>query len=183
MARSAVQLGYFDATLRLFPGQIADFGTSWANSTRGYPAETELVAGRGAVFGTAIPVDPNANPLNQPAPFTLKAPDAGSSNSDFIGIVVRTEACTNSVDGEAAYAAKTMATSTFRRNGVGDIVGVKANVAVSADDAVYMSIDEAQAPNLPVGEFTNAAGAGVVLITGIRWYADAEAGTVGRIEL
>lgn len=182
MTRTAVQLGYFDGTDRLYPGQLADFGTSQDYSTRGYPAETELVAGRGAVKGTDIVTDPNANPMNQPAPFTLKAPDGASVDADFIGIVVRTEACTNNASDEASYAANTMATATYKR-GDGAIIGAKANVAVAADDPVYMSINAGAAPNLPVGEFTNAAGAGVILITGAKWHAQAAAGTVGRIEL
>lgn len=182
MPRTSVQEGYFDGLDRLYPGQIADFGTSQDYSTRGYPAETELVAGRGAVKGTAIVTDPDANPMNQPAPYTLKAPIGASVDADFVGIIVRTEACTNSALEEAAYAANTMATSTYKR-GDGAIIGAIANAAVVADDPVYMSVDAAQAPNLPVGEFTNAAGAGVVLITGIKWHAQAAAGTTGRIEL
>jgi len=181
MSRDAVQLGYFDATDRLYPGQIADFATSRDNSTRGFPAETELVAGRGAVRGTDIIID-NDNPMNQPAPYTLKAPDGATVDADFIGIVIRTESCTNSGDDEAAYAANTMATATYKR-GDGHVIGAKTSVAVAAGDPVYMSIDVAQAPNLPVGEFTNAAGAGVIEITGIKWHAQAAAGTVGRIEL
>lgn len=182
MPRSAVQLGYFDATERLYPGQLADFGTSQDYSTRGFPAETELVAGRGAVIGTEIAIDAATNPLNQPAPYTLKAPVGASVDADFVGVVVRTEACTNSANDEASYAAKTMATATYKR-GDGAVIGAIANAAVSAGDPVYMSVDAAQAPNLPVGEFTNAAGAGVILITGIKWHAQAAAGTIGRIEL
>lgn len=181
MARQSVQDGYFEAPLAGFPGQIADFGSSIDNTVRGYPAEVALVCGLGNVKGTAIDIAAGTNPLNQPAPFALKAPLAGSVDADFVGITVRTEACTN-VDDEAAYAAGAMASSTFKR-GDGSVIYVKTNAAVVADDPVYMSVDVAAAPNLPVGEFTNAAGAGVILITGIKWHASAPANSIGRIEL
>jgi hypothetical protein len=182
MARQSVQSGYFEAPLAGFPGQIADFGTSTDNAVRGFPAETELVAGLGNVKGAAIDLDADANPLNQPAPYQLKAPLVGSVDADFVGITIRTEACTNSANDEAAYAAGAMASSTFKR-GDGAIVYVKTNLAVVADDDVYMSINAGAAPNLPVGEFTNAAGAGVIQITGIKWHASAPANSIGRIEL
>jgi hypothetical protein len=182
MTRSSVQSGYYDGIDRLYPGQIADFGTSQDNSTDSYPAETEVIAGRGVVKGAAITTDANTNPMNQPAPYKVKAPVGASVSADFLGIAVRTEACTNSSDDEAAYASNTMATVVVR-SGTGSIIGAKANVAVAAGDPVYMSVDAAQAPNLPVGEFTNTNAAGVTQITGATWYAQAAAGTVGRIEL
>lgn len=180
MPRTSVQDGYFDAPLAGFPGQLADFGTSLDYSVRGYPAEGAVIGGRGAVRGTDIDIDPDANPLNQPAPFTIKAPDGATVAADFVGIVVRTESMTN-VNDEAAYANETMASATFRR-AKGALVYVKNSVAVAAGDDVYMSIDEAQVPNLPVGEFTNATGAGVIQIPDLQWFKQAAAGGVAIIE-
>lgn len=182
MARQSVQSGYFEAPLAAFPGQLADFGTSNDNYVRGYPAEGAVIGGRGVVKGTAIDLDANSNPLNQPAPYTVKAPDGASVEADFVGIVIRTEAMTNVGDpAEAAYADKTMASATHQQAG-GALVYVKAPVAIAADDPVYMSVDAAQAPNLPVGEFTNAAGAGVIQLTKLKWHKSAAAGEVGIIE-
>ena len=45
-----------------------------------------------------------------------------------------------------------------------------------------MSVDAAQAPNLPVGEFTNVTGAGVIALTNLQWYKSTAAGDVGIIE-
>tara|TARA_R110000764_G_scaffold90101_4_gene172238 strand:- start:906 stop:1460 length:555 start_codon:yes stop_codon:yes gene_type:complete len=182
MARQSVQDGYFEAPLAAFPGQIADFGTSNDNYVRGFPAAGAVIGGRGVVKGADIDLDVNANPLNQPAPYTVKAPVGGSVAADFVGIVIRTEAMTNVGDpAEAAYADKTMASVTHKQAG-GALVYVKAPVAIAAGDTVFMSVDAAQAPNLPVGEFTNVTGAGVIALTNLQWYKSTAAGDVGIIE-
>ncbi len=181
MARQSVQEGYFEAPLAGFPGQLADFGTSNDNTVRGYPAEGDVIFGRGVVKGTDIDLDPDANPLNQPSPFTIKAPEAGSVAADFVGIVVRTEAGTN-IDDEGGYADLTMA-SVMHNHGVGATIYVKTHLAVAQGDPVYMSVDAAALPNLPVGEFSNAAAAGVILLPRLRWFKSAAAGEIGIIEV
>ncbi len=181
MPRQSVQEGYFDAPLAGFPGQLVDFGASNDNYVRGFPAEGAVIGGRGVVKGAAIDLDA-ANPLNQPAPYAVKAPTGASVEADFVGIVVRTEAMTNVGDpAEAAYADLTMASVTHQQ-AAGALIYVKAPVAVAADDPVYMSVDAAQAPNLPVGEFTNAAGLGVIQLTKLKWHKSAAAGEIGVIE-
>ena len=179
MARQSVQDGYFDAFAAGFPGQIADYGSAGRNSVRDYPAEGDVIGGRGVVKGAGIDLDA-ANPLNQPAPFKVKAPTGASIEADFVGIVVRTESMTN-VSDEAAYADLTMASVTNASVG-GVNIFVKTPVAIAQDDPVYMSIDAAQAPNLPVGEFTNVTGAGVIQLTKLQWYKSAAAGGVAIIE-
>ena len=177
MTRSAVQLGYFDGRRQYLPGQIVDFGTASSNSTRGFPAEVELECGLGVVKGAKL----SLSNTNQPAPFALKLPATDSTDDDFVGIVIRTEACTNNDDGNAAYAAKRMATATFNRKG-GKLVAVQNTAAVTEGDDVYVSVDATKAPMLPAGRFHNAAGEGVIKITDAKWYQSAPAG-VAIIEL
>ena len=180
MARQSVQSGYFEASQAGFPGQLADLGTSENNNVRGYPAETAVIGGRGVVRGAAITLGETTNPLNQPSPYAVKAPTAATVEEDFVGIVVRTEAMTN-VDDEAAYPAESMASVTHPR-AVGALIYVKTSVATTAGDDVFMSIDAGAVPNLPVGEFTNVNGAGVIQLSKFAWYASAPAGEVGIIE-
>lgn len=182
MPRQSVQDGYFEAPFAGFPGQLADFGTSNDNYVRGYPADGAVIGGRGVVKGADINLDSNLNPLNQPAPYKVKAPIGASVAADFAGIVIRTEAMTNVGDpAEAAYADLTMASVTHQQ-AAGALVFAKAPVAIAADDPVYMSVDAAQVPNLPVGEFTNSADLGVILLTKLKWHKSAAAGGVGIIE-
>ncbi len=102
--------------------------------------------------------------------------------ADFIGIVIRTEACRNDANGLAYYPDKSMVTATFRIGG-GALIGATANATVVDGDPVYMSVDPTASPNLPAGEFTNASGAGVIAITGAKWYGAHASGTVGIIQI
>lgn len=181
MARTSVQSGYYDASAPRFPGQICDHGTSISYSTRGYPAEGELRVGRGCVKGTVLAA---GGEMNAPAPHSIKTPVAGSVLADFIGVVVRTEACSNDADGNAIYKTETMATSTFGI-GSGKIIAVKTNAAVTHGQAVYMSVNAAIAPNLPAGEFHNAAGSAgaTIAITGATWFGSHASGAIGMIQL
>lgn len=178
MSLNFIQNEVFDEFGALFPGQIADFGSNQSPAIRTFVNETIVGPGEGVVEGTVLGV----NEGNVRTPFTIKRPVGGSVDADFVGCVVRTESfLIDDSTNEVFRPADSVVGIAERGSGV--IIGQETPVTIAHGDDVYLSIDPAQSPNLPVGKFTNAAGAGVVLLTGPQWYGAAAAGTVGRIQL
>lgn len=175
----SIQTAVYDTFTDLYPGQFADMGSATlTKENRAYKNETPVSPGEAAVKGVVNP----ANDRSVLTPFKVKRPIAASVDADFVGIVVRSENFeVNQVTGQLERRANSLVTVTER--GSGAVIAVVANAAVSDGDNVYMSINAAAAPNLPVGQFTNAAAAGVVLLTGSKWYGAAASGTIGKIKL
>jgi hypothetical protein len=175
MTITAVQTTVYDASGAYYPGQIADLaGNLSDNAVKTYRTETVLVMGRGVVKGTN-----NTQDSGLLTPFGVKTPLAGSVTADFVGIAVLTPGNLQNVDNNATTIRATTL-HPIAELGSKLRVAVKANAAVAHGDAVYMSVSHA---TIPVGEFTNASGTGLIAITGATWYGAAASGTVGRIQL
>lgn len=180
MPRTSVQDAYFDASGAGYPGQIADFGTSADYSVVGAPAEGNLYIGRAYVKGTDIA----PGTINRSLGYTVKAPTALSIAADVLGIVIRTESAHNDANGLPYYGDMEMASvSQPAAASQGFSYFANAHGAIDVDDPVYMSVDAAVSL-IPVGEFTNAAGLGLVgPIVGWKWKFAAANGSVGVIQI
>lgn len=175
MTVNAVQTAVFDTFAAGYPGQIADIGGAvLSKRIRSFRTETVVVLGRGVVKGTA-----NGQNDELLTPYGVKTPLAGSVSADVVGVAVLFGATSSDASNNATTVRATTVVPVSEL-GSGDIVFVKANATVADGDAVYMSVSDA---GIPVGEFTNAAGAGRIQVTGATWYGAAVSGTVGRIKL
>lgn len=175
MTITAVQTTVYDAPGAYYPGQITDLASNLAdNACKTYRTETTLVMGRGVVKGTN-----NAQDSGLITPYGVKTPLAGSVSADVVGIAVLTPGNLQNVDNNATTIRATTL-HPIAELGSKIRVAAKANAAVAHGDAVYMSVSHA---TIPVGEFTNASGTGLIAVTGATWYGAAASGTVGRIQL
>lgn len=175
MTMTAVQVTVSDTFGALFAGQLADHASNAQElGVNSYRSETAVVAGRGVVKGTA-----NAQNDSILTPFGVKTPLSGSVLADVVGIAVLTGALTQDASNNAV-ANRTTTMVSVAEVGSGRKIGAKTNAAVVHGDPVYMSVSHA---SIPVGEFTNASGAGLIAITGSTWYGAAASGTIGRIKL
>ena len=178
MSLQSIQSQVFDESGALFSGQVADFGSAQNANIRTFVNESVISPGEGVVKGTLI----SENNHSIRTPYKIKRPVGGSDDADFVGIVMRSEAfIIDDLTNELVRRVDSLTSIAERGSGV--IIGIPTTVQIAHDDDVYLSIDAAQSPNLPVGQFTNAAGAGVVLLTGSKWYGAAAANTVARIKL
>lgn len=171
-----VQNAFYDTFGPRYPGQITEWGSlALAQNLRGYVVESGI-HGYGVVKGAAaVQNDPITVPYN------VKAPVAGSVLADFVGILVRTDASnTDALGNSVPVRYPTM--GPVAELGSGVIIGatVPAGITVAHGDPVFMSVSHV---SIPVGAFSNAAGTGLIAITGATWYGVAAAGTVGRIKL
>ncbi len=180
MARTSVQDAYFDASGAGYPGQIADFGTSSDYSVVGAPAEGNLYVGRAYIKGTDI--EPGT--INRSLGYTVKAVTALSVAADVLGIVIRTESAHNDANGLPYYGDLEMASISQPGAGPqGFSYFANAHGIIAVDDPVYVSIDAALS-SIPLGEFSNAAGAGLVgPVVGWKWKFAAADGSVGVIQI
>ena len=178
MTLQFVQDQFFDENEALFIGQLADYASSHLANRPSFVNETVVFAGRGVVKGTVF----TAANHHKRTPHAVKAATGASVEADFSGIVMREYSQdADPSTGELSRRADSMV--TLATTGNKTKIAVKANVNIADGDSVYMSIDAAQTPNLPVGEFTNAAAAGVIELTALKFYGAADAGTIARIEL
>jgi hypothetical protein len=182
MSRDSVQDAYFDASGALYPGQIADYGTSADYSTVGAPAEGNLYVGRAYIKKSDIA----PGTINRSLGFTVGPVEAGSAAEDILGIVIRTEACKNDANGLPYYADGEMASITLPGNSPqGFSFGANAHVAIDVNDPVYVSVVPADS-GIPIGEFGKAGGVGSGMIgpiTGWKWKYAAADGEVGVIQI
>jgi hypothetical protein len=177
MSLTSVQTAFFDSFGALYAGQLADYGSNTINEgVKSYVTQGEVVFGRGVVKGSAT----TANSMVR-TPFNVRAPLSGSVLADFVGIAVL-DASSNSDASNNAVPVDAPTMVAVAELGSGAIIGalVPAGVTIVHGDAVYMSVSHV---SIPVGGFTNAAGAGLIAITGATWYGAATASTVGRIKL
>lgn len=175
MTLQAIQTAVFDTFQAGYPGQIADIGGAvLAKRIRSFRTETVIVLGRGVVKGTA-----NGQNDELLTPYGVKTPLAGSVSADIVGIAVLYGATSSDASNNATTIRATTVAPVVEL-GSGEIIFAKANATAVDGDAVYMSVSHA---TIPVGEFTNAAGAGLILVTGATWYGAAAAGSVGRIKV
>jgi len=180
MTLSAVQTAVYDTFGPLYAGQLADSGSLMMNQfVRNYRTEAgvgPLVMGRGVVKGTAnVPSDPILTP------YAVKGVLAASVDADFVGILVLNQATDSDANNEAVPV-RTPTMVAVAERGSKAVIGayVPAGITIAHGDPVYLSVSHA---SIPVGQFSNAAAAGLVLLTGPTWYGAAAAGTVGRISL
>lgn len=179
MSLTAVQTQFFDASNPLFAGQLADWAVQ-ANplGVNTYRTESLLIAGRGVVKGTN---NAQGDPIL--TPYGVKAPLAGSVDADFVGIAVLSQALNTDANNNAVTLRATTVHAICERSSISgekNRIGARAWAAVAHGDPVYMSVSDA---TIPVGEFTNAAGTGRILIANATWYGPAASGTIGRIQL
>ncbi|MPW31949.1 hypothetical protein F9L16_23630 [Agarivorans sp. B2Z047] len=181
MSLDFIQDQVYDTFGALYPGQIADFGSAQNENVRTYVNETRVVPAEGVVKGDPYDIsDPSYAHIRSPYP--VKAAESGSVDADFVGMVVRTQSFIIDDETNTTYRpAKQLITIAERGSGM--IIGANTPVAIAHGDPVFMSIDETQAPSLPVGSFTNTDGAGVIELTGLSWYGASSPGSVGRIKL
>lgn len=171
----AVQTTFFDAPGAGYEGDLADYGSfALVSEVRTFIAEDLIVFGRGVVKGA-----PNAQRDHIETPFAVKSPVSGSVAADFVGIAVRLQASSSNALNEAVPV-RAPTVVTVAEVGSGAIIFARATAAVVNGDPVYMSVSST---TIPVGGFSNAAGTGLILLTGATWYGAAAAGTVGRIKL
>lgn len=175
MTITAVQTAVFDTFQAGYPGQVADIGGALLSKRiRSFRTETQIVLGRGVVKGTA-----NGQNDELYTPYGVKTPLAGSVSADVVGIAVLYGATSSDANNNAvAFRATTIV--PVAELGSADIIFVKTNTTQVDGDPVYMSVSHA---TIPVGEFSNAAATGLILVTGAVWYGASAAGTVGRIKI
>ena len=180
----AAQIGFSDSFEALFPGQLAESVAIYSNKALNrFSTQTAVFVGRGVVqgdvFDPAVTLAPNQNPA-----FRVQAPLIASVDGDFVGIAVRNANVVQNSPGtpsEAIYGIDRIATIATR--GDGTIIGAQTTVAITEGDDVYMAVNPVNAASIGVGEFTNAAGAGLIQILGTSWIGSALANTVARIRL
>lgn len=180
MSLNAVQSTVFDTFGSLYAGQLPDHGVqSNPLGVNTYRTESILFAGRGVVKGT-----PNAQDDPLLTAFGVKAPLAGSVVADVVGIAVWTQGMNTDANNNAVTFRATTVHAIAERStisGEKNRIGARAWATVAHGDPVYMSVSDG---TIPVGEFTNASGAGRIgPLTGMTWYGAAASGTIGRIEL
>lgn len=173
-----VQTTFTDAPGPLYPGQIVDSGTSSLNEeVRSYRTETLIYPGRGVVKGTA-----NAQNDQILTPYGVKHPLAGSVLADIVGVAVRLSNSSADANGVATSNRTTQMWPIAELGSKAHIAAeVPTGITIADGDAVYMSVSHA---SIPVGQFSNAAAAGMIgPIVGAKWVGAAAATTIGRIEL
>ena len=173
--QGSVQTAYGDQPIAGFPGQLAALPDLCL--VDGFPVDETngVTPGLGVVKGTDIDLT-TGEYSNQSAPFPVEVPGGSSVAGDFVGIVVRDTAMPNDTSGNPVWENDTMA--PVMREGR---IFATAPVAVDADDAVYMYIQDTTTHGNPIGSFTNASSADTVTIANAKWYRSAAAGATDAI--
>ena len=171
-----VQNQVFDTFGARYLGQLDTFQDNHATRVKSYISETRSYVGRGVVKGALT------NSLDHVSvPFNITSAVAGSVSDNIVGIVVMSQRASLSDETTNEPIIPTDSMTGVAPVGSGLIVGAAATVTIADDEDVYMAVNATNAANIGVGEFHNASGAGLVQVTGAKWYGAAAAGTVGRI--
>ena len=169
-----VQATYTDCFDRGFPGQIFNPASTDGNSAFHYPTSTVVFIGR-AVKGVAL-TDEN----NIASGIALADVDGITEATEIVGIVISDKQASVDDDGNAYLPANTMATvMRFDESG---LIYSRVAVAVAAGDSVFVATAAVNDANIAVGEFTNAAGTGL-LDTTLKFYKGADAGKASVISM
>ncbi len=177
MSLSAVQTAFYDSFGPLFVGQLDNYGSvALAKEVRNYRTEGVIQYGTGLVKGTA-----NTQYVSVQTPFGVKAPTGASVLADFVGIAVLSQSTVQNATNDAVTIRDTTMIPVAEL-GSGAVIGalVPAGVTIAHGNPVFMSVSSS---TIPVGQFTNAAGPGLIALTGATWYGAGAAGTVARIKL
>lgn len=177
MSLQAIQTSVFDTFQAGYAGQLADIGGAvLSKRVRSFRTESVIVLGYGVCKGTA-----NAQNSEILTPYAVKAPISSNVSADIVGIAVLYGATSNSADGlNNPVTIRATTIVPVVELGSGEIVFAQAYATVADGDPVYMSVSSS---TIPVGAFTNAAGTGLIAVTGAVWYGAAVSGSVGRIKI
>lgn len=175
----SVQTDYTDQPFEGFPGQIATRDDDYLID--GYPAQENVAVGIGVVKGDLITATAGEY-SNIEAPYKVRTPIGASVEADFVGITVRANGSENDVNGNPFWGAERM-TPVMRVQKRGRIM-VQANVAVAAEDPVWMIVADNGGHGYQIGSFVNAdlGNADTIQLTELRYWKPAEAGAVAIIE-
>lgn len=182
-----VQQTYKDNWTRGYPGQVADAQTYLGEGLATFPAEDDIVMGRGVVQAVQQPQSPTDASVSS-APFSVTNPDSGTVAADLVGVAIRPNVTTTNIRqiaGDtsspfvAGYPAKDfVAVLPFGSNRQ-VIVYLIPGTTVAVGQPVYIAID-VNTPLVPVGDFYNSdAGepANFLLVPNAIWYTNTTSAT------
>lgn len=161
----AVQTGYFVGTPPGFPGLQTFIENN--HTVNSYPVEEDFIhCGRGVVRGTDNVADDNVYGADN-SPFGIALPDAGSTASDFVGILLRDQSARNDANGQAGKRRQDMAAVLEE-----GYCFVELHQDVEAKGDVYMIVKAENALGAPLGAFVaDDADGAAIAVSRLAWWA------------